>query len=67
MDAWVHALWNASKQHVNMVASTNVTTKNGIEPLPYRIAQIAAESHRTEPNQSSGTPILLSSFGYDFF
>ena len=56
------ALWNASKQHVNMVVSTNVTTENGTEPLPYRIAQIAAESYRTEPNQSSRTRILISSF-----
>ena len=56
------ALWNASKQHVNMVLSTDVTTENNVELLPYRIAQIAAESYRTEPNQSSGTPILLSSF-----
>ena len=50
------ALWNASKPHVNMV----VSTENGIEPLPYRSK--AAELYRTEPNQSSGTPILLSSF-----
>ena len=56
------ALWNASKQHVNMVVSTNVTTENGVEPLAYRIAQIAAESYRTDQSQSSGTPTLLSSF-----